>query len=129
LQIHAAKLISMRHSGVAYLSISGYQGVSHNNAFAWVSFDPFSESISIQRRAECRYSQTNYSDILMSLPCSMNSLLSAKNGAGRRMEWHAPMIVQVFAARYTRIEVYMYVNGGDRITWSTLPRMAITLRL
>lgn len=53
----------------------------------------------------------------------MNSLLSAKNGADRRMEWHAPMIVQAFAARYTlvksrthRAEVYMYVNGGDRIT-------------
>lgn len=54
----------------------------------------------------------------------MNSLLSAKNGAGRPMEWHAPMIAQASAARYTlsqaththRIEVYMHVNGGDRIT-------------
>lgn len=53
----------------------------------------------------------------------MNSLLSAKNDVGRRMEWHAPMIVQAFAARYMlaesrihRVEVYMYVNGGDRIT-------------
>lgn len=53
----------------------------------------------------------------------MNSLLSAKNGADRRLEWHAPMIAQAFAARYMlaklrthRVEVYMYVNGGDRIT-------------
>lgn len=48
----------------------------------------------------------------------MNSLLSAKNGAGRRMEWHAPMIAQAFAARYTladsrthRVEVCMLMEA------------------
>lgn len=52
-------------------------------------------------------------------------LLSAKNGTERRKEWHAPMIAQASAARYTHASshvhtvigsIYMYVNGDDRIT-------------